>query len=194
MVQNTEESSNHQEKKVIDIKKHKWTLFIVTAGIGFALDWFTKHLAVTTLTYAQEVPVIGTVLQWQLIYNKGGLFGFNPQSLFSWFPTNAVYYVLSIIAMILIIVYYKNIESRATLSRYAISLIMAGAMGNLFDRVIRPGKGVVDFIRADLGFRPFNPWPIFNLADAYITVGVCMIILELWLQERKKKAPIRQSR
>ena len=173
---------------MLDIAKHKWKVFISVSAIGFFLDWFTKYLAVTRLPVGVQVPFLGTVLQWQLIYNKGALFGFNPKSLIPSFPTNGFFYVLSTIAMVLIIVYYKNIDPRAKYTYLGISFVMPGALGNLLDRIIRPGQGVVDFIRFDINVWPFNPWPIWNLADAYITVGVALIILDLWLLERKSKA------
>ena len=90
--------------------------------------------------------------------------------------------------MVLIIVYYKNIDPKAKFTFLGISFVMPGALGNLLDRIIRPGQGVVDFIRFDINVWPFNPWPIWNLADAYITIGVALIILDLWLLERQSKA------
>ncbi len=179
---------------MIDIAKHKWKLLFSVALVGLFLDWYTKHLASIRLPMGVPVPVIGKILQWQLIYNKGGLFGFNPKAYIPSFPTNLFFYVFSVIAMVIIIVYYKNIEERAKFSYLGISLIMPGALGNLLDRIIRPGQGVVDFIRCDLGFRPFNPWPIWNLADAYITIGVGLIIIDLWLLERYKKTPVQEDK
>lgn len=172
---------------MFDSAKHKWKLLFTVSVIGLFLDWYTKYLAASKLQGGIEVPVIGNILQWQLIFNKGALFGMNPKAWIPSFPTNIFFYVMSVIAMILILFYYKNIETNAKFSYWGISLIMPGALGNLLDRIIRPGQGVVDFIRVDLGFWPFNPWPIWNLADAYITIGVSLIILDLWLLERSKK-------
>jgi signal peptidase II len=183
---------------MISIVQHKWKIFIGITITGFFFDWLTKYFAVTDLKYGVQVPVIGSVLQWQLIYNQGALFGINPRALMPSFPVTNFFYVLSGLAMILILLYYRHSEARAILSQWGICLIMPGAVGNLFDRIIRPGLGVVDFIRVDLGFRPFHPWPIFNLADAYITVGLSLIILDLILQERsaarkKKGTPVQDA-
>jgi signal peptidase II len=175
------------EKGMFDSARHKWILFFTVSFSGLFFDWYTKYLAITKLQMGIQVPVIGRILQWQLIYNKGGIFGFNPRVWISSFPINPFFYVLSVIAMVLIIIYYKNIEPGAKFSLWGISFIMPGALGNLLDRIIRPGQGVVDFIRVDLGFPPFNPWPIWNLADAYITIGVSLIVIDLWLQEIRKK-------
>ncbi len=172
---------------MFDVAGHKWKLFFIVSGAGLFLDWYTKFLALTKLQHGVQVPVIGKLLQWQLIFNKGAIFGLNPKAWFPSFPVNIFFYILSVIAVVLIIIYYKNIESHAKFSYWGISFIMPGALGNLFDRIIRPGQGVVDFIRVDLGFPPFNPWPIWNLADAYITIGVSLIILDLLLFELRKK-------
>ena len=176
-----------EEKNVFYLEKNKWKIFFGVTIIGFFLDWLTKYLAVVKLQMGVPFPVIGKVLQWQLIYNTGGLFGFNPKSWIPGFPTNLFYYIMSTIAMIIIVIYYSKIDVKAKFSYWGISLIMPGALGNIFDRIIRPGKGVVDFIRVDLNFPPFNPWPIWNLADAYITIGVALIIIDLWFQEKEKK-------
>lgn len=170
---------------MIDITKHKWKLFIVISICGFFIDWFTKYLAASRLQMCVQVPVIGNYFQWQLIYNKGAVFGLNPQALFPSFPINLFFYIFSFIAMVLLIVYYKNIDSKAKLSYWGIALIMPGALGNLFDRIIHSEQGVVDFIR--IGISETIYWPIFNMADAYITIGVIMIIADLFLQEMHKK-------
>lgn len=172
---------------MFDLEKNKWKLFFAVTIIGSLLDWFTKYLAVFKLQRGIPVPVVGNFLQWQLLYNTGGLFGINPKNWIPSFPVNLVFYIMSAIAIIIIVLYYSQIDVKAKFSYWGISLIMPGAIGNLLDRIIRPGKGVVDFIKVDLNFPPFNPWPIFNLADSYITIGVILILIDLWLQERGKK-------
>jgi signal peptidase II len=74
------------------------------------------------------------------------------------------------------VAYYKFLKTSDRLLHWALAFILPGALGNLFDRLIHPGMGVVDFIKVDLGFRPFNPWPIFNVADAWVTIGVVLMI------------------
>ncbi len=179
---------------MFDIKQNRWKIFTIISLLGFFADWFTKYLANTRLRLYECVPVIGELLQFQLIFNKGFIFGMNPQSIFPSFPVNLIFLIFSIIAMILLIIYHANIEPNALFSYFAIPLIMAGALGNLFDRIIRPNQGVVDFIRFDLNFRPFDPWPIFNVADAFICVGVVLIILDLFLIEKKSKKKLGEEK
>ncbi len=171
----------------MDIVKNKWKLFITITLCGFIIDSFTKYIAAAKLPFTVSVPVIGDILQWQLIFNKGGVFGINPRALFPSFPVNILFYIFSVIAMILLVFYYMSIDPKSKFSYFGIALIMPGALGNLFDRIMHPGRGVVDFIKVNLHFWPFNPWPIFNMADAFITVGVSLILIDLWIQERYKK-------
>jgi signal peptidase II len=172
---------------MIDIRKHKWKLFIIVSAIGLFLDWFTKYIAATKLTPYRAVSVLGEVLQFQLTFNRGFLFGFDPRQYFPGFPVTVTFIIFSILAMTLLIVYYINIDPKAQLPYWAISIIMPGALGNLFDRIIRPGQGVVDFIKFDINIPPFDPWPIFNMADAYITIGVALVAFDMLFLEGKRR-------
>ncbi len=176
---------------MIDISKHKWKLLIIISTIGLGVDILTKHLAAVNLQKYIPFTVIGDLLQFQLTYNKGFIFGLNPQNIFPSFPVNVIFVILSACAMVLLIVYYINIETQAKAAYWAIAIIMPGALGNMFDRIVRPGQGVVDFIKVDLNFPPFNPWPIFNMADIYISVGVGLMLFDmLFLEGKRKKAQI----
>ncbi len=172
---------------MIDLAKHKWKLFISVAIVGLFIDWYTKYLAATKLTPYRAVSVIGDIFEFQLTFNKGFIFGIDPRNVFPSFPVTPIFLVLSVIAMTLLIVYYINIDPRAKLSFWAISIIMPGALGNMFDRIIRPGQGVVDFIKVDLNFRPFDPWPLFNMADVFITVGVLLVLFDMLFLEGKRR-------
>jgi signal peptidase II len=74
------------------------------------------------------------------------------------------------------------------LSRLGLGLVVGGALGNAWDRLLT-GE-VVDFIQADLGFWPFHPWPIFNVADSCVCVGVALL---LWRSFRPLPAPAPQA-
>jgi signal peptidase II len=76
---------------------------------------------------------------------------------------------------------------------WALAIILPGALGNLFDRIIHPGLGVVDFIKMDLKFWPFNPWPVFNLADLFVTIGVGLMIACFLLEERRRKNALQKQ-
>jgi signal peptidase II len=173
--------------------KNKWMFFAAVAIVGFALDIFTKHLVAANLEPYQSIPLAGDILEVFFVYNKGAIFGINPRGLVPGFPVNLFFYVFSSIAVVLLLVYYRTVDFSNTLLRWGVALIMPGALGNLYDRIAHPDLGVVDFIKVDLGFWPFNPWPIFNFADIYITVGVLLVLLEFVREERRKNSSERTS-
>lgn len=172
----------------MQVAQHKWKLFILIASVGFFIDWVTKFWAVRSLTLHEAVPVIGDIVQWQLIYNKGAIFGINPQVWFPSLPVNMILVAFQLVAVVLLIAYYAFMDKKyGTLSYLGMAVIMPGALGNVLDRVVYHGRGVVDFIKVDLNFAPFDPWPIFNVADIYITIGVICVFIDLIHQDLKKK-------
>jgi signal peptidase II len=68
---------------------------------------------------------------------------------------------------------------------WGLLIIVPGALGNLFDRVIHSSLGVVDFIR--IGISDTVYWPIFNFADAYVTIGVTLVALNFLQEEQRRK-------
>jgi len=168
------------------IKSSRWILLSTITVIGFGLDIFTKHLAATRLTLHKPVSLIGDYLQFMLTYNKGGLFGINPRQWFPNFPVNGFFYVFSVIAIVLLFFYFKNMTEENKLGLWGIYLILPGALGNLFDRIIHPQLGVVDFIR--MGIPNVYYWPIYNFADIYITFGVIFLLIEFVKEEKRRKA------
>ena len=162
---------------------NRWVLLAIVAGVGFASDLATKLWALATIELHALRPVWGDVLGWTLTYNKGALFGMNPANWIPGFPTRW-FYVLFTVVMVPVLVYlYSRVDVvKGRLGLWGMALLVPGAAGNFIDRILgRPG--VVDFIRVDLGFPPFNPWPIFNLADAWITIGISLVFLDMIRQE-----------
>jgi signal peptidase II len=95
--------------------------------------------------------------------------------------------IVSLLAIGLIIWFFRRIELHKRLLPLAVSLVLGGAVGNLIDRV-RMGK-VVDFIDwyLTIGGKERH-WPTFNVADAAITVGVILLILEMFIGFKKEPA------
>ena len=101
-----------------------------------------------------------------LIWNKGIAFG-----LFS-FNQNYLYNILTIIISVIVFVVFLMILKNAGLKRFALIMILGGAIGNLYDRIFF--RAVPDFIDFHIG--DFH-WFIFNVADIFITLGVIFMIL-----------------
>ena len=130
------------------------------------LDRITKAFFSKLLVVGESLPVIPRFLNFTLVHNTGIAFGLFKNH-------GVVFIVIPIIAIILLIYnifYYKSNEEK--LSRIyiiAFSMILAGAIGNLIDRIAF--GYVIDFI--DL-----RVWPVFNIADSAITVGAVIIAWE----------------
>jgi signal peptidase II len=137
-------------------------LFLCTTGFDQASkDW--AH----GLPPGKPVPVISGVWDWQLSMNKGVAF-----STFTDLPHAQI--VLSLLAALMLVgIGYAAFKARPEerVKRVALALIAGGALGNLIDR-IKDGA-VTDFIRWRAGE---HMWPIFNVADAALLVGIVLLI------------------
>ncbi|MBN1982606.1 MAG: signal peptidase II [Chitinivibrionales bacterium] len=167
--------------------RQKWILLFSVTGIGLTLDLITKHLAATSLSPARSVSIFNEVVQLYLTFNKGALFGLNPQTLLPWFPVNLFFYIFSVVAVTVLVFFYRNTAGTAVMTLWGLAFVMPGALGNLIDRILQPQRGVVDFIKIDLNFWPFDPWPIFNCADVFITTGIILLLIDMALQELGKQ-------
>jgi signal peptidase II len=146
-------------------------------GIVVALDQWTKWLVRQHIPFAtQWLP---DSLQWLMPYARF-VYWHNTGAAFGMFQDGSlVFTVLAFIVIGAILFYYPHIESEGWLFRLALGLQLAGATGNLIDRLTQDGK-VTDFISVGI-------FPVFNIADAAITVGTILLILGVWLNERAEK-------
>ena len=144
----------------------------------FLIDRFSKLYVINLDKKFLDFEIFSSkFLNIHLIWNEGiafGLLSFN-QSTF--------YNILTIIILIIIFVILLMITKSVGLSKYALLMILGGALGNIFDRIFY--KAVPDFI--DLHYGNFH-WFIFNIADIFITVGVFfLILLEIFYNNKEKK-------
>lgn len=154
------------------------TLSIVSAVI-LVLDQATKFYVDAHFRLHESVPVIRGLFHLTYIRNKGAAFGILADS-----AVRIPFFItVSIVAMLGIIWYIRRIREDQRLAVYALSLVFAGAFGNLIDR-IRLGE-VIDFLDV---FWQRHHWPAFNIADSAITIGVAMLFLEMWREDRNKDA------
>jgi signal peptidase II len=124
-------------------------------------------------------PALARIFKFTHITNTGAAFGMFPQ-------LGSAFMVVAIVVIVGIVVFYHQLPTGNLWVRISLGLQLGGAMGNLLDRLVH--GYVVDFI--DIGF-----WPIFNLADLSIVVGVSILSYHLWQEEndagRQSKAPPR---
>jgi signal peptidase II len=154
-------------------------LFLVITVLVVLLDQATKAWITSTMRLYDSFAVIGGFFNITHVRNPGAAFGFLAAAppLFRY-----IFFIAVTLAAILLILHYlrvSRIEETSLIS--ALSLILAGALGNLIDRV-RFGE-VVDFLDVFLGI---HHWPAFNVADSAITVGAAILIVSL-LRKRKER-------
>ena len=129
------------------------------------IDRLTKIYFVHLLDLNESIAVIKNVVHFTLVHNTGIAFGLFKDCGF-------VFVIIPLILtglLIYNIYYYRNSEQLSRTYIVAFSLILGGAIGNLFDRITL--GHVIDFI--DL-----RVWPVFNIADSAITVGAAIILLK----------------
>ena len=146
------------------------------SGVLVIADQVTKAVVHRAMTLHESIPVVPSV---NLTYTR------NPGAAFSLLadadPTFRGWFflVVSIVALTLITVFLRRVERGDWWTLIGLSLILGGAVGNLIDR-IRHGE-VIDFIDLYLGR---YHWPVFNLADSGITIGMVMLLGHALLQRR----------
>ncbi len=163
--------------KISRFKKNFYTEIIIIFSI-FILDRLTKLYIIYLNEISNESEIfLSKYLNIYLIWNEGIAFG-----LFSLDEKNLYNYLTILIFIIVIFILFLIIKSKG-IQKYALSMILGGALGNLFDRTFY--KAVPDFI--DLHINNFH-WFIFNIADIFITFGVFLMILsEFIVKDRNEK-------
>lgn len=145
---------------IVIVALDQWTKSLVRASLPLGGTWLPESLAWLS-PYAR-------IVHW---YNTGAAFGIFQQG-------GMVFTVLAFLVIGLILYYYPHVEQADWSLRLAMSMQLGGAAGNLIDRLTI--GHVTDFISV-------GTFPVFNLADASITVGAAVLFLGVWLTERAEK-------
>jgi signal peptidase II len=136
-----------------------------------AADQATKWLVVQRLPLYEDLPLISGLLSLQHVRNSGAVFGFLSGADIPFKPY--VFALLSAIALAALAYYARTIPAEEKLPRFALSLVIGGAIGNLIDRV-RFGY-VVDFVKM---YWDKYVWPNYNVADSAISIGLVLLIID----------------
>ncbi len=163
--------------------RFKLGILATILGVVLTLDRITKVWAEEVLV-SRSMEVLGGLLPLTLAYNKGAAFGMSIGEDSRWF-----FIPVTFVALGLLVVLFRQAEAEDRLRHVSLSLVMAGALGNLYDRIFI-SEGVVDFLGpVDLGFWHF---PIFNVADISITCGAILLAISFWQEERRERARSRE--
>ena len=146
-----------------------YVALLVTAAVIVVVDQVTKSLALENLSDG-PVDVIEGILTLRLTYNPGGAFG-----VLQGVPN---FFLIATAVIVIFILYWaRTVQSAAW--AVPLGLVLGGGLGNLYDRLFRETDGrVVDFV--DL-----HVWPVFNVADSAITLGVITLLIMSFRAERQ---------
>lgn len=151
------------------------------AGLVIAADQWSKYLIRMRLEPAQQwVPWDWLAPYARLIHssNTGAAFGIFPDG-------GLIFTVIAILVSAAILYYFPQVPTVQWYVRLALALQLGGALGNLIDRLLQGGR-VTDFISV-------GRFPVFNLADASISVGVAILVVTMIIEERRGKGTVPES-
>jgi len=148
-------------------------LELVVVGTIVVVDQLTKFLVKATIPLYSKKAIIPNLLDFVHVQNTGAAFGLLNAAEFPY--KSALMIGIATLALVAISLYARQLGNDEKLSRYGLALILGGAFGNLIDRAI--AGYVVDFIDVYWGEAHF--WA-FNVADAAITIGAALVLLEMF--------------
>ncbi len=153
---------------------------LLVAGVAvlvFAIDRLTKAWVTENIPLGTARPVVGDYVRIVHAQNTGAAFGLLPER-------TTLLSVLSVVAVLAIVYYYRQIASNSALVSATLGMQLGGAFGNLLDRIAQ--GYVVDFV--DVGVGDVRFWA-FNVADSSIVVGIILVTLALWYEEHRAATP-----
>ncbi len=147
--------------------KNREEMYYIIIAIIFATDQLSKYLVLANMEHGQSLPILDGVFHLTFVKNTGAAFSnFQDQR---W----GLIVITTIVLIVLIIFFVRNIHKEHWSLLLATSLIIGGGLGNLLDRIIL--GYVVDMF-------DFQFWPVFNIADIAVVTGCCLLILNvIWL-------------
>lgn len=149
-----------------------WYYLIALVIIG--LDQLSKWVVVKNMELYEQIPVIENFFYITSHRNKGAAWGIlQDQMIF--------FYLITAVVVVGIVFYMQKYGQNNPLLSISLSLVLGGAIGNFIDRLLR--QEVVDF----LDFMIFQyDYPIFNIADSALFVGVILVLISAFVDEKKK--------
>ena len=159
------------------MKKHIIPALVVV--LAFIADLVTKNIALKHLGFYDRYDFFGGFVRFDLTYNQGGVFGIMQ-------GYKNFFLIVSIIVLLIMVAYYFYEKQMPGLFRVAMALIIGGAAGNIYDRLIPGRPGVVDFI--SVGVDGVYRWPTFNIADSVIIAGAILLVIVVYMEDKKRLA------
>jgi len=155
-------------------------VMLLIAGLLLVADQITKHLVIAYFSQPaapKAIVWVPHIFELTLVHNSGAAFGIFRDD-------NILFIFIGVAVVAIAVLYIRFRNSRSLLLKVCFGLILGGAIGNLLDR-IRQGY-VTDFLYFHIG-HVFS-WPVFNVADSGITVGVVLLVIYFWIATPSRSA------
>lgn len=147
---------------------------IICAAVCLVADQISKAYIINNVALHEQSSFINGLLNITYVQNGGGAWGI--------FSGNTMFLIVVTVSIMLVCVYLLAVKAKGQpLYFWAISLVLAGGLGNMIDRLFRRGL-VVDFLQFDF----WQDFPVFNIADCAIVIGCGLLILHFILDWRKE--------
>lgn len=154
----------------------RWLSILGPGLLVLAVDQLSKLWVLNNLEWGEPwapIPALRSIFTFTLVTNAGAAFGL--------FKDGGVFFtLLALVVVFGILLYERHLPLHPFWLRASLGLMLGGATGNLADR-LRFGE-VIDFI-------DFQFWPVFNLADSAIVIGVGLVALYLWRSPKEESTP-----
>lgn len=150
--------------------------YIYTVALFYMLlDQIIKLIVVNNMNLLQEIKIIPNFFSLYYLKNTGAAFSILGNK-------TLLLILISILCLIVLKNYIKKLQRVTKLTIISLGIMIGGIIGNFFDRVIY--QAVIDY----LSFNFFGySFPVFNIADIGITIGACLLIIDLIIEEKEKK-------
>ncbi len=158
-----------------------YILAILTSLCVLVSDYLTKEYVAATFVYGETKPFINGLLDFNYIHNTGAAWG-----IFS--GNRAFLIVLTFVIMAICIFCLIKFAKKSKLFFWAVTLVLSGGIGNMYDRIFRGGE-VIDFLH----FEFWPTFPVFNVADCAVVIGAGLLILYFILDTVKEFKEKRQK-
>ena len=149
-------------------------MYILIGAAVLLLDFITKMLVIGNMQLGEKISIIDGVFSLTYIRNKGMAWGLLQNQ--RW-----IFIIATVIIVTLMLIYILKNKNAHFTGKLGITLSVAGAFGNLIDRLFYK-DGVIDFLCAD-----FIDFPIFNVADMSVCIGMGILVIYIMFFEQNKK-------
>lgn len=146
-------------------KKHLLLVFIVVL-----FDQLSKIIVDSNMNLGQKIPLIPGFFNFTYVQNTGAAWSMLEGK-------QVFFYIISIVALVMMFLFYRNSETQDRWTRFGLTLMMAGTIGNFIDRLLfQHVRDFIDFVIFGYDF------PVFNIADMALCIGVVIIIADVFLE------------